>query len=153
MAAHFFSGHLRNIVPVDYEVLNGPMPKHDGFPMIDGWQQANNIEQGFKVMCWKHIPAADWAHSPPDLSCSIAVSLNGTIEELSQPMVGDGDIVFPNDLVTRAHPNIYAAISALRNLLENHGSTFPGNLLIRHYGNAYRSQDIHRMDGPRLPRD
>ncbi len=68
-------------------------------------------------------------------------------------MVGDGEIVFPNDLDARTHPNIAAAIGALRDLLENHGSTFPGNVLIRHYSNAYRSQDIHRMDGPRLPRD
>ncbi len=63
----FLAGNLRNIAPAGYAILNEPMPEHDEFLATDGWQDAANVEPGFKVTCWKHIPAADWAHSPPIL--------------------------------------------------------------------------------------
>jgi len=62
-------------------------------------------------------------------------------------MVGDGFIVFPNELSAAEHPNLFPAFNAVRQLIEKHGTPFPGNTLVRHYSNSYRAQDFHDMDG------
>jgi len=147
----FIAGCLRNIEAIPYEALDEPLPEHTPLPALEGWGQATNVEPGFKVMLWKHIPAADWARDLADVSYNIAVTLGGEKGELSQPMAGDGNIVFPNLLDAHVHPNFSLAYEAIRNLVEQNSFVFPGNVLIRHYGNAYRAEDIHITDGPRMP--
>jgi hypothetical protein len=148
----FIAGSLRNISAVPYEALNEPTPEIPPLPAEDGWGKIDSIEPGFKGLLWKYVAAADWVKQQPDLSYNIAISLDGfPSEELSQPMVGDGNIVFPNNLSAREHSNLAPAFNAIKQLVEEHGSPFPGNTLIRHYTNAYRAEDMHITDGPRLP--
>jgi hypothetical protein len=148
----FIAGCLRNVGLIPYAALNEPVPEHFPLPEDAGWGHANDCEPGFKVLLWKYITAADWAGREPDLSYHLAASVTGGIlAELSQPMAGDGNIVFPNALDANAHPNFSSAFNAIRNLIEHHSTPFPGNVLVRHYRNAYRAQDIHVMDGPRMP--
>jgi hypothetical protein len=148
----FIAGSLRNVSAVPYETLNEPTPEIPPLSTEDGWGKADSIEPGFKGLLWKYVAAADWVSRQPDLSYNLAISLDEfAAEELSQPMAGDGNIVFPNDLSAREHSNLAPAFNAIKQLLEEHGSPFPGNTLIRHYTNAYRAEDIHITDGPRLP--
>ena len=149
----FIAGALRHIVPVPYEVLKQPLPKHEPLPAKKGWGRARRFEPGFKVMLWKYIPSVNWNTGRPDLSYNMAAALaeNDEVKDFSQPRAGDGNLIFPHPLKFKDDPAIAAAVKALRQLVEKHGRPFPGNVLIRHYRNAYRAQDMHIMDGPRLP--
>ena len=148
----FIAGSLRNIAPIPYEALNEPMPEHSPLPEMNGWGRASSFEPGFKGLLWKYISAAEWVSAPPDLSYNLAISVaEGAFKELSQPMAGDGNIVFPNSLDAKVDPNFFSAFETIKKLVEQHGTPFPGNVLVRHYSNAYRSQDVHILDGPRMP--
>ena len=151
----FIAGALRNVVSIPYEALAQPMPQHAPLPEKEGWGRASKFEPGFKVMLWKYIPAVNWDPKRPDISYNMAFCVEDSQKEaekeLSQPMAGDGNIVFPNALVFKDHPDIFAPVNKLKGLVEKHSSPFAGNVLIRHYSNAYRAQDMHVMDGPQLP--
>ncbi len=54
-------------------------------------------------------------------------------------------------IVQSDHPDLISAYETIKSLVEQYSNPFPGNVLVRHYSNAYRAQDIHIMDGPRLP--
>ena len=147
----FVAGCLRNIAPVPYEVLKEPVPEFPLLPEQKGWARSISCEPGFKVMLWKYVAAGDWASAAPDLSYHLAGALDGAMGELSQPLAGDANVVFPCVLDAIEHSNFAPAFAAVRNLIEQHGSAFSGNVLIRHYSNSYRAQDLHIMDGTRRP--
>ncbi len=148
----FLAGLIRNVHPIPAEVLEEPMLPHTPLPPEEGWGRCDAFEPDFSVMFWKYVAAANWAQAEPDLSYSLGAYLGDfPTTELSEPLGGDGNVVFLKSLDVEAHPGIAGPVTALQNLIENHGRPFPGNVLIRHYSNAYRSQDLHIMDGPRLP--
>jgi hypothetical protein len=148
----FLAGLVRNVRPIPSEVLGQPMPAHTPLPPKDGWGRCDTFEPDFSVMLWKYVAAANWAEAQPDLSYSVGAYLGDVpTTELSDPMGGDGNVVFLKSLDVKDHPGIAGPLAALRNVVENHSRPFPGNVLIRNYSNAYRSQDLHIMDGPRLP--
>ncbi len=148
----FLAGLLRNVASIPMEALEEPMPPHTPLPAEEGWGHCDRFEPDFSVMFWKYVAAPTWAQTPPDLSYSLGVCLgDAPTTELTEPMVGDGNVVFPKSLDFKAHAGIAGPVEALRNVIEHHSTPFPGNVLVRHYSNAYRSRDIHIMDGPRLP--
>ena len=149
----FLAGLLRNIRTAPAEMLEEPMPAHEPLPAESGWGVCDRFEDGVTVMLWKYVAAANWADAPPDLCYAVAARVgDAPTTELIEPLVGDGSIVFPKNIDSRAHPDIAPPIAALKKLIEEHGRPFPGNVLIRRYRNVYRSQDLHIMDGPRPPR-
>lgn len=145
--ATFIAGSLRNVVPAPYEIVNQPWATPKSFPEQDGWGRIENLEPALQVMLWKYIPAANWVNNRPDVNVNVAGPGGHPYEELSQPMVGDGFVVFPNELSAAEHPNLFPAFDAVRRLIEKYSAPFPGNTLVRHYSNSYRAQDFHLMDG------
>jgi len=147
--AAFIAGTLRNVVPAPYDVLKQGLPTPKALSAEPGWGRVKSLEPLMQVMLWKYVPAANWVHDRPDVNVNIAAPGGHPYEELSQPMVGDGFIVFPNALSAVEHPNLVPALLAVKELIEKHASPFPGNTLVRHYSNSYRAQDFHAMDsGP-----
>jgi hypothetical protein len=148
----FIAGSLRNVSAIPYEALSEVQASPEPLPPENGWGRATAIEPGAKVMAWKYVAAANWTEHQPDISYHLALELGGyPSKELSQPRAGDGNIVFPHVLSASDDPCLFPAFDAIKRLIQAHSLPFPGNTLIRHYSNAYRSRDVHIMDGQRLP--